>query len=128
MPIGDLQRQAGLGPLPPIPEKSQEEQGVDKAFTEFQSRYPAFKNNPHNTATLFLHLDQWPPTAESFRQAHARATFDKRYNDEPPQIVSPQEAYSVDMQTLHDAAFGDQQPSEEWSMDLSELKKAAGIE
>ena len=126
--MNDLQRAAGLGPLPPEPEKSQEEQTVDKAFAEFQTRYPAFKKNAHNTATLFLHVDKWPPSVEDLRLAHANATYEKRYNDDQPQIVKPEEAWNVDMQTLHDATFGSPQPSSEWTMDLSDLKKAAGVE
>lgn len=125
--INELQQAAGLGPNPPKPEKPQEEQNVDKAFTEFQSRYPAFKKNPHNTAALFLHLDQWPPTVESFRQAHAVATYEKRYNDEEAQIVNPQEAHRVDLQTLKDAAFGAPERDPAQSMDIAELKKAAGL-
>jgi hypothetical protein len=127
MPLGELKRAAGLGPVPPLPEKSQEEQNVDKAFSEFQTRYPAFKKNPHNTATLFLHLDQWPPSVETFRQAHALATYEKRYNDEQAQTVKPEEAYSVDMQTLHEAAFGGPERDPAQSMDIAELKKAAGL-
>src|SRR6185312_15418556 len=97
--MNELKQAAGLGPTPPKPGKPQEEQNVDNAFAEFQSKYPSFKSNQHNTAALFLHLDQWPPTVQSFREAHARATFDKRYNDEQPQMVSPEQAGSVDMQT-----------------------------
>src|SRR5579885_1897920 len=118
--INELKQAAGLGPNPPKPEKPQEEQNVDKAFAEFQSRYPAFKKNPHNTATLFLHLDQWPPTVENFRQAHAVATYEKRYNDEQAQIVSPQEAHSVDMQTLREAAFGTPERDPAQLMDMAD--------
>lgn len=126
--INELKQSAGLGPNPPKPEKSQEEQSVDSAFADFQARYPAFKKNPYNTAALFLHLDQWPPTIENFRQAHAQATYEKRYNDEQAQIVSTEEAHSVDMQTLRDAAFGAPQGDPAYSMEISELKKAAGLE
>lgn len=121
--INELQQAAGLGPNPPKPEKPQEEENVDKAFAEFQSRYPAFKSNPHNKATLFLHLDQWPPTVENFRQAHAMATYEKRYNDEQPQMVSPEQAFTVDMPTLRDAAFGVPERDPAYSMDIAELKK-----
>lgn len=126
--INDLKRQAGLGPLPPKPEQSQEEESVDKAFAEFQSRYPAFKANPHNKAALFLHLNNWPATVQGFREAHARATYERLYNDAAPQIVNAEQAESVDLQTLRDAAFGVTDRDPAWDMEMSDLKKEAGLE
>lgn len=131
-PLEEL-KQAAFPPAPQAPQKPVELQELDKAFADFKAAATDYRHSTENFAALVPYLDnvrqgRMLPNAEDFKQAHALATYHNRYSKEPaPAQVDPQNAWEAPIEQLRDAAFPSGIP-EEWSMEMTKLKKAAGLE
>jgi hypothetical protein len=124
MDLPDLKRLAGENP------KSPEEERISLAFSDFQKSTPDFRRNDYNLTALCNYLPVQRVfdglTADDFRQAHALAVYQNRYNAAPGEVnrEEAQQMWEMPIQDLAVAAGIDSGTSADpaWSIPLAELE------
>lgn len=127
MPLGDLKSAVISGESLIHPSETPPEiQQLEKSFADFVAATPDFQKSPENIEALMSHIAwQRLPTVDDLTQAHAISVYRNEYK--APE-VQPENPYEMPLEKLRDQAFGTSERDPAYSMDLPDLKKAAGLE